>query len=100
MLRYWLAGCGIDPERDVDIVVIPPPFTAGALAAGEIHGACVGEPWNSLAVDAGVAQVISTTSMIWHRGVEKVLAIRADTTQRHPERRDPALRAAYPAPRA
>src|SRR3546814_5676469 len=39
MLRYWLAACGIDPEKDVDIVVVPPPFTGEALASGEIHGA-------------------------------------------------------------
>lgn len=93
MLRYWLAGCGIDPERDIEIVVIPPPFTGEALAAGEIHGACVGEPWNSLAVDTGVAQIINTTSMIWQRGVEKVLAMRADTAAKDPERRDALLRA-------
>src|SRR5690606_38949546 len=24
-LRYWLAACGIDPDRDVRLVVIPPP---------------------------------------------------------------------------
>src|SRR3546814_6706661 len=59
MLRYWLAACGIDPEKDVDIVVVPPPFTGEALASGEIHGACVGEPWNSLAVDAGAAEIRS-----------------------------------------
>src|SRR3546814_16817019 len=66
--RYWLAACGIDPEKDVDIVVVPPPFTGEALASGEIHGACVGEPWNSLAVDAGAAEIIGTTATIWQRG--------------------------------
>src|SRR3546814_7754424 len=78
MLRYWLAACGIDPEKDVDIVVVPPPFTGEALASGEIQGACVGEPWNSLAVDAGAAEIIGTTATIWQGGVEKVLAMRAD----------------------
>ena len=32
-LRYWLAACGIDPARDVEIVIVPPPLMADALAA-------------------------------------------------------------------
>ncbi|MEM6267690.1 MAG: ABC transporter substrate-binding protein, partial [Pseudomonadota bacterium] len=47
MLRYWLAGCGITPDEEVEIATIAPPFSADALNAGEIDGSCVGEPWNS-----------------------------------------------------
>ena len=49
-LRYWLAACGIDPERDIEIVIVPPPLMADALGAGRIDGYCVGEPWNTAAV--------------------------------------------------
>lgn len=76
-LRYWLAECGITPERDVDIVTIPPPFAADALAEGEVDGICVGEPWNSVAVERGVGQIVLVTAQIWRRGVEKVLALPA-----------------------
>ena len=58
-LRYWLAAAGIDPDRDVRLVVIPPPFLADALRAGQIDGFCVGEPWNSVAVDAGVGTIVT-----------------------------------------
>jgi NitT/TauT family transport system ATP-binding protein len=78
MLRYWLIGCGIDPDRDVEIVTVAPPFAADALASGEVDGICVGEPWNSVAVDRGVGVIVAVTSQIWLRGVEKVLAMRAD----------------------
>ena len=44
-LRYWLAACGIDPAQEVDIVIVPPPLMADALASGAIDGYCVGEPW-------------------------------------------------------
>ncbi|MGQ2930701.1 MAG: CmpA/NrtA family ABC transporter substrate-binding protein, partial [Sphingopyxis sp.] len=54
MLRYWLAGVGVRPDSDVEIVVTSPPVAADALAAGEVDGICVGEPWNSIAVDRGV----------------------------------------------
>src|SRR5690606_32952596 len=77
MLRYWLAACGIRPDEDVEIVTVAPPFTADALQNGEIDGTCVGEPWNSVAVDRGAGRIVLATAQIWRRGVEKVLAMRA-----------------------
>ncbi len=76
MLRYWLAGVGIRPDTHIDIVVTSPPFAADALAAGEVDGICVGEPWNSIAVERGVGHIALATAQIWRRGVEKVLALR------------------------
>ncbi len=76
MLRYWLAACGIAPDRDVQIVTVPPPFCADALQVGEVDGICVGEPWNSVAVEAGAGVIVLATAQIWRRGVEKVLALR------------------------
>jgi len=77
MLRYWLAASGIRPDEDVTIATVSPPFVAEAMTAGEIDGACVGEPWNSAAVDRGVGAIVLATAQIWRRGVEKVLAFRA-----------------------
>jgi two-component system, oxyanion-binding sensor len=78
MLRYWLAGCGIRPDVDIEIVTVAPPFSADALEAGEIDASCVGEPWNSIAVERGVGQIVLATAQIWRRGVEKVLALRTE----------------------
>jgi NitT/TauT family transport system ATP-binding protein len=76
MLRYWLAACGIRPDHDVEIVTIAPPFCADALEKGEVDGICVGEPWNSVAVERGAGRIVLATAQIWRRGVEKVLALR------------------------
>ena len=76
MLRYWLAACGIRPDEDVDITTVPPPFCADALEAGEVDGICVGEPWNSVAVERGAGAIVLATAQVWRRGVEKVLALR------------------------
>lgn len=76
MLRYWLAACGIRPDVDVDITTIAPPFCADAIEAGEVDGICVGEPWNSVAVELGAGRIVLATAQIWRRGVEKVLALR------------------------
>lgn len=75
-LRYWLAASGIRPDKDVEIVTIAPPFVADALAAGEIDGASVGEPWNSVSVERDVGTIVLATAQIWRRGVEKVLAMK------------------------
>lgn len=89
MLRYWLAACGVRPDEDVEIVTVSPPFAADALEAGEIDGTCVGEPWNSVAVERGVGRIVLATAQIWRRGVEKVLALRAPRL----EERRPAVEA-------
>lgn len=93
MLRYWLAGCGIRPDDLVEVVTVPPPFSAEALANGDIDGACVGEPWNSIAVDRGVGQIVLATSQIWRRGVEKVLALRESVLDERREATEALIRA-------
>jgi NitT/TauT family transport system ATP-binding protein len=98
-LRYWLAASAIDPDRDVRLVVIPPPLLADAMRAGQIDGFCVGEPWNSVAVDAGVGVIALPTTAIWRQSPEKVLGCCASWAQRHPERLQALLRALFRAAR-
>lgn len=85
MLRYWLAASGIRPDRDVEITTVAPPFCADALEQGEVDAICVGEPWNSVAVERGVGEIVLATAQIWRRGVEKVLALRETVLE---EKRD------------
>jgi ABC-type nitrate/sulfonate/bicarbonate transport system substrate-binding protein len=94
-LRYWLAAAGIDPDREVRLVVIPPPFLVDALRAGQIDGFCVGEPWNSVAVRAGVGTIVTVTTAIWPFSPEKVLGCRLEWAQRHPKQLASLLRALY-----
>jgi NitT/TauT family transport system ATP-binding protein len=74
-LRYWLAACGIDPDADVRLVVIPPPLMVDSLRDRHIDGFCVGEPWNSLGVEAGLSRIIVSKAELWRHGMEKVLGI-------------------------
>lgn len=86
MLRYWLAGCGIRPDVDVEISTVAPPFCADALECGEVDAICVGEPWNSVAVERGAGEIVLVTAQIWRRGVEKILALRESVMdERRPE---------------
>lgn len=55
LLRDWLRSAGVDPDRDVRIVVVPPGQMIRHLSAGTIDGYYAGEPWNTVAVQAGAA---------------------------------------------
>ncbi|WP_201404349.1 CmpA/NrtA family ABC transporter substrate-binding protein [Kaistia sp. 32K] len=94
-LRYWLAACGIDPERDVEIVILPPPLMADALGAGHIDGYCAGEPWNSIAVASGVGHIATVKAKIWRLSPEKVLGVAAGWAAENPHALDALLRALY-----
>ncbi|MFM2294020.1 MAG: hypothetical protein RLZZ350_433 [Verrucomicrobiota bacterium] len=78
LLRSWLAAAGINPGQDVRIVVVPPPQMPGALDAGHIDGCCVGEPWNSVAVQTRVGWVAATSAELAPNHPEKVLMVRRD----------------------
>jgi len=92
-LRYWLAASGIDPDRDVEILIVPPPFQPDALAARRTDAYCVGEPFNSVAVARGIGRVVTTKSAIWRLSPEKVLGTRAQWANRYPEQLAALIRA-------
>ncbi|WP_189644467.1 CmpA/NrtA family ABC transporter substrate-binding protein [Mesorhizobium sp. M9A.F.Ca.ET.002.03.1.2] len=98
-LRYWLAACGIDPSREIEIVIVPPPFMADALAAGRIDGYCVGEPWNSVSVVAGTGHIATVKATIWKTSPEKVVGVRKAWAEKHPGALSALLRALHHAAR-
>ena len=75
LLRRFLAEGGLDPERDVEIVVTPPPFAPDLADRGLVDGFCVGSPWNSFAVDSGKGVIAALGSEILPNAPEKVLAV-------------------------
>ena len=78
LLRQWLMAAGILPDRDVRIVVVPPPQMVVNLKAGHLDGFCVGEPWNSVSVQSRIGWCISTSSELAPGHPEKVLIVRGD----------------------
>jgi two-component system, oxyanion-binding sensor len=84
-LRYWMAEGGIDPDRDLRLVVLPPPFMVESLRQGHVDGFCVGAPWNSVAVDAGLGVILHFGCEIFARAPEKVLALRKSSVESDPQ---------------
>ncbi|VIO74088.1 CmpA/NrtA family ABC transporter substrate-binding protein [Bradyrhizobium ivorense] len=84
-LRFWMAAGGVDPDEDVQLVVLPPPYMVDSLANGHVDAFCVGAPWNSVAVDLGIGHILHFVSDILLSAVEKVLAVRQTWSEQHPD---------------
>lgn len=81
LLQKWLRSLGVDPMRDVRIVVVPPTQMVANLKSGNLDGYCVGEPWNSLAVAKKAGWVAALSPAIAPHHPEKVLLVRANFAQ-------------------
>jgi NitT/TauT family transport system ATP-binding protein len=94
-LRFWMAAGGVDPDEDVRLVVLPPPYMVDSLANKQVDAFCVGAPWNSIAVDLGVGHILHFVSDILLRAVEKVLAVRQGWAEKNREVVAALVRAAF-----
>jgi nitrate/nitrite transport system substrate-binding protein len=83
-IRYWLAAGGIDPTKDVSVVVVPPPQMVANMRVGNMDCFCVGEPWNEQLVNQDIGFSALTTAELWNNHPEKVLGMRADWVDANP----------------
>jgi nitrate/nitrite transport system substrate-binding protein len=83
-IRYWLAAGGIDPDRDVSTIVVPPPQMVANMKVGNMDAFCVGEPWNEQLVNQGIGFSACTTGEIWFKHPEKALGLRAAWADKYP----------------
>ncbi|MDX6805863.1 CmpA/NrtA family ABC transporter substrate-binding protein [Terrihabitans sp. PJ23] len=83
-LRYWLAAGGIDPDRDVETIVVPPPQMVANMKVGTMDAFCVGEPWNEQLIHQGIGYTALTTGELWNRHPEKSFGMRADWVDKNP----------------
>lgn len=84
-IRYWLAAAGIDPDKDVSTIVVPPPQMVANMKVGNMDAFCVGEPWNEQLVNQGIGFTACTTGEIWNKHPEKALGMRADWVDKNPK---------------
>ncbi len=83
-IRYWLAAGGIDPDKDVATIVVPPPQMVANMKVGNMDAFCVGEPWNEQLVNQGIGFTACTTGEVWGKHPEKALGMRAEWVDKHP----------------
>lgn len=84
-MRYWLAAGGIDPDKDISTIVVPPPQMVQNVKVGNMETFCVGEPWPAQTVSQGIGYTALTTGELWKDHPEKALAMRADWVDKNPK---------------
>jgi nitrate/nitrite transport system substrate-binding protein len=83
-IRYWLAAGGIDPDKDIETIVVPPPQMVANMKVGTMDCFCVGEPWNSQLVHQQIGYTALTTGELWNKHPEKSLGMRASWVDKNP----------------
>jgi nitrate/nitrite transport system substrate-binding protein len=83
-MRYWLAANGIDPNKQADLVVIPPPQMVANMQSGTMDTFCVGEPWNERLVNKKLGYTALQTGELWKEHPEKAFSMRADWVKKNP----------------
>jgi nitrate/nitrite transport system substrate-binding protein len=84
-MRYYLAAGGINPDKDISLITIPPPQMVSNMKIGKMDGFCVGEPWNARAIADKIGFTSVTTQDMWKDHVEKVCAFTADFADKNPK---------------
>ncbi len=84
-MRYWLAASGIDPDKDLSTIVVPPPQMVANMKVDTMEAFCVGEPWPAQLVNQKIGYTALTTGELWKDHPEKSLGMRADWVDAHPK---------------
>ncbi|WP_188062670.1 CmpA/NrtA family ABC transporter substrate-binding protein [Sphingobium sp. KCTC 72723] len=83
-LRYWLAAAGIDPDKDLEVITVPPPQMVANMKANTMEAFCVGEPWNDQLISQGLGYTAVSTGQMWMNHPEKSFAMRSDWVAKYP----------------
>ena len=84
-MRYWLSANGVDPDKDVSTIVVPPPQMVANMKAGNMQAFCVGEPWNARLVEQQSGYTALITGELWKDHPEKAFSLRADWVDKNPK---------------
>jgi nitrate/nitrite transport system substrate-binding protein len=96
-LRYWLAAGGINPDKDISLIVVPPPQMVANMKVGKMDGFCVGEPWNARSIADGIGYTAINSQDIWKDHPEKVCAFTAEFAEKNPRTVKAVLKALHEA---
>lgn len=95
--RYYLAAGGINPDKDVALITVPPAQMVANMKIGKMDGFCVGEPWGARSIADKIGFSSVTTQDIWKDHPEKVCAFLADFADKNPKTVKAVLKALHEA---
>jgi nitrate/nitrite transport system substrate-binding protein len=84
-IRYWLAAGGIDPDKDIETITVPPAQMVANMKVGTMDCFCVCEPWNLQLINQRIGYTAITTGELWNLHPEKSLGMRASFVDKNPK---------------
>jgi len=84
-IRYWLAAGGIDPDKDIETIVVPPAQMVANMKVGTMDAFCVCEPWNLQLIHQNIGYTALTTGELWDKHPEKSFGMRAAYVDKYPK---------------
>jgi nitrate/nitrite transport system substrate-binding protein len=84
-IRYWLAAGGIDPDKDIETIVVPPAQMVANMKVGTMDCFCVCEPWNHQLINQKIGYTAITTGELWDKHPEKSFGMRASFVDKYPK---------------
>ena len=84
-MRYYLGAGGINPDKDISLITVPPPQMVANMRIGKMDGFCVGEPWNARAIADKIGFTSVSTQDIWKDHPEKACAFLAEFADKNPK---------------
>ena len=95
--RYYLGAGGIDPDKDITLITVPPAQMVANMKIGKMDGFCVGEPWGARSIADGIGYTSVTTQDIWKDHPEKVCAFTEEFAVKNPKTVKAVLKALHEA---
>jgi len=84
-VRYWLSAGGINPDKDLNLIVVPAAQTVANMKTGSMDGFSTGDPWPHRIVADDIGFLAALTADIWPYHPEEYLAVRADWVDKNPK---------------
>jgi bicarbonate transport system substrate-binding protein len=84
-IRYWFAAGGVDPDKDIDLLAVPPAETVQGMRNGTMDAFSTGDPWPYRIITEDIGFMATLTSEIWKFHPEEYLALRADWVDKNPK---------------
>jgi nitrate/nitrite transport system substrate-binding protein len=96
-MRYYLGAGGINPDKDVNLIVVPPAQMIANMKIGKMDGFCVGEPWGARAIADHIGYTSVSTQDMWQDHPEKVCAFTEEFAEKNPKTVKAVLKALHEA---
>ncbi|MDR3459870.1 MAG: CmpA/NrtA family ABC transporter substrate-binding protein [Verrucomicrobiae bacterium] len=96
-MRYYLGAGGINPDKDVSLITVPPAQMVANMKIGKMDGFCVGEPWNARSIADKIGFTSVSTQDIWKDHPEKACAFTAEFADKNPKTVKAVLKALHEA---